>query len=207
LSAQDESRKARLIAELQFEQKKPRIDILMHALPDEASALRIEAAVIDALGLATLTNEVRGWGAGRNPLTELIADYSAGPVEITEPTLLIRINRRYEPAMEGVALYEATRGVWRIGERRNRAKLAMAVFHGVVRAVYAIQAWHAAGSTPYVTRDRASVTRPGRWEFTGAPADCETRDRYVGKSVVKYLGKNVQNPVVYVHCPRKLGAR
>ena len=116
LSAQDESRKARLIAELQSEQKKPRIDILMHALPDEASALRIEAAVIDVLGLATLTNEVRGWRAGRNPLTELIADYKADPVEITEPTLLIRINRRYEPAMEGDALYEATRGVWRIGE-------------------------------------------------------------------------------------------
>ena len=36
------------------------------------------------------------------------------------------------------ALYEATRGVWKVGERREYAHLALAVFEGVVREVYAI---------------------------------------------------------------------
>jgi hypothetical protein len=115
LGIQEDSRKARLTAELRAEQRRPRIDILVHDLPDEASAFRIEAAVIDALGLATLPNGVRGYGAEGRPLTEVIAEYQADPIEIAEPTLLIRINRRYAPAREDQALSEATRGVWRIG--------------------------------------------------------------------------------------------
>lgn len=122
---QNESRKAEVIAALKSEGKVPRIDILVHGLPDEESAFRIEAAVIDALELAELTNQVRGWGTahhGRAPLSELIAAYGAMPVEITDPSILIRINRLYRPAMNANALYEATRGSWRVGERRERSE-------------------------------------------------------------------------------------
>ena len=207
LGLQDDSRKTQRIADLRAALRQPRIDILAHDLPDEASAFRIEAAVIDALGLAALTNVVRGVGAERRPLTELVAEYQAAPVEISEPSLLIRINRRYEPAMEDQALYDATRGVWRIGERRSQARLAMAVFHQTVRAVYVIDGWHPAGSTSYATRDRTSVDRPGRWEFTGHPAPRETWVKYVGKSVAHYFKQNVQSPIVYVQCPRARDSR
>src|ERR1019366_5709072 len=55
-----DSTKTRVIAELQAGHLEPRIDILAHGLPDEETALRIEAAVIDLLGLGQLTNAVRG---------------------------------------------------------------------------------------------------------------------------------------------------
>jgi hypothetical protein len=42
--------------------KRPDIHVLAHGLKDEETALRIEGAVIDALGLPSLTNRVR---AGR----------------------------------------------------------------------------------------------------------------------------------------------
>jgi hypothetical protein len=200
---QNESRKAEVIAALKSEGKVPRIDILVHGLPDEETAFRIEAAVIDVLELAELTNQVRGWGTvqhGRAPLSELIAAYGAVPVEITDPTILIRINRQYRPAMDPNALYEATRGSWRVGERRERAKLAMAVYEGVVRGVYEIEAWHPAGSTPYATRDVVKLTREGRWEFTGREARQDLQDRYLGRSVAAYLRRGLQSPIVYVKC-------
>lgn len=203
MDLQGDSRKTRVLAELKDAGLEPRIDILAHALPDEASAFRIEAAVIDLLDLAELTNEVRGWRAtdlGRMPLPDLIAMYAAPPVEVTDPAILIRINRLYRPGMDAHALYEATRGVWKVGPRRTRATYAMAVYNGVVRAVYAIQRWHAAGSTEYTTRDRLELAQAGRWEFTGVAVDNEIASKYVGKSVSRYLPQGLQSPVVYVAC-------
>lgn len=203
IGAQNESRKAHVLAELAAAGKEPRIDILAHALPDEATAFRIEAAVIDVLELADLTNEVRGWQAtevGRAPLSELIATYGAVPVTVTDPAILIRINRLYKPGMDTHALYEATRGTWKVGVRRAKARYAMAVFNGVVREVYVIDRWYPAGSTPYTTRDAAELTRAGRWEFDGHAADAAIREKYVGRSVSTYLALGSQNPVAYVAC-------
>jgi hypothetical protein len=204
LNVQNESRKAQRLAEIRADGKKPRIDILTHNLPDEETAFRIEAAVIDVLELGELTNEVRGWGttvAGRAPLTELIASYGAKPVTISVPSILIRINRLYKPGMDAHALYEATRGSWKLGVRRAGAKYAMPVFNGVVRAVYEIESWHPAGSTEYTTRDREELRREGRWEFVGREAPPEIHEGYVGRLVTEYLPQGLQSPVVYVACP------
>jgi hypothetical protein len=75
LSASGESRKAKVLAELAQSGLSPRLDILAHALPSEETALRIEAAVIDLLGLDDLTNLVSGWQSvqlGRMPLSQLV---------------------------------------------------------------------------------------------------------------------------------------
>ena len=97
-------------------------------------------------------------------------------------------------------LYDATRGVWKLGSRRSRAKYALAVFEGVARQVYEIEGWHPAGTTPYKTRTQESVDRPGRWEFTGRVASDDLRSWYVGSSVGAYFPQGLQSPVVYVHC-------
>ena len=83
-----ESRKCARIAESRAEGKAPRIDILAHALRDEETAFRIEAAVIDLLGLDALTNEVRGWRSlqlGRIPLPQLTTYYAATPITVEVP--------------------------------------------------------------------------------------------------------------------------
>jgi uncharacterized protein len=203
LFEQGDSRKHQIIAELSDAGLEPRLEVLAHGLRDEETALRVEAAVIDALKLDELTNLCRGWRSvemGRLSLSELIAYYAAKPVEVEHAALLIRINRLYRHNMSPVELYEATRGVWRLGARRNNAAYALAVFEGVVREVYAILAWQPAGSTPYLSRVHAEMPTEGRWEFTGEPAGEAIRAQYVGRSVASYFRKGQQSPVVYANC-------
>lgn len=203
LSAEGESRKARLLQELKEQGLAPQIDILAHALPDEETALRIEASVIDLLGFDGLSNKVRGWRSiqlGRMSLKELVMYYAATPVGIIDdPVLLIRINRLYRHGMSGSELYEATRGVWKLGERRKGAKFALAVFEGVVREVYEIHSWHPAGTNHYASRPEKDVAIPGRWEFVGKIAPNEIRDKYIDHSVKEYLPAKAQNPITYVN--------
>jgi hypothetical protein len=204
-----ESRKVARIAAIRKAGQEPRIDILVHGLASEESALRIEAAVIDMFGRECLTNEVRGWEAGtvgRMPLVELVALYGATPVEIRHPSVLIRVNRLYRYGMSCGELYEITRGVWRLGPKRNQARYALAVFHGVVREVFRITGWHPAGSTPYQYRASENLLREGRWEFVGVPADETIRSLYLGRSVQEHhFKRGLQSPVVYAACGEPAG--
>jgi hypothetical protein len=202
LNAQGESKKARVLDELRRAGLEPRLEILAHGLRDEEMALRIEAAVIDLFGLGQLTNEVHGWRSvqlGRLPLSELVHYYAAKPVTVVDPAILIRINKLFRHGMSEHELYEATRGVWKIGERRTRAKFALAVFEGVVREVYAIEEWHPAGTTSYTTRPVEELRREGRWEFIGAKAPEDVRTKYVGGSVAAQFARGAQSPVAYVN--------
>lgn len=202
LSASAESRKVAVLQNLREAGLEPEVDILAHGLRDEETAFRIEAAVIDVIGLERLTNEMRGWRSvqsGRMPLSELTLYYSATPCEVLVPALLIRINRLYRHGMSGVELYEATRGTWKLGQRRVGARYAFAVFEGLVREVYEFETWHRAGSTPYSTRD-ATKLKLDRWEFTAQVAPDEIRSDYVGRSVASYFRKGQQTPTVYVNC-------
>jgi hypothetical protein len=198
-----ESVKVRRIAELKAAGFHPRIDILAHGLADEETALRIEAAVIDALWPGkTLTNKVRGNYSlefGRVHLSELEMQYGAKPMTIAEPAMLIRFNKLYRPGMTAEALYEATRGVWICGTRRESARYGFAVYQSVVREVFEIHAWYPAGTLEYRTRAREEVKCPGRWEFSGAVAS-ELSARYKGGSVEKYFTKGARIPFTYVNC-------
>jgi len=96
----------------------------------------------------------------------------APPLSVTDPAILIRINRLYRDGMTEDELYDATRSCWKLGSRRNRAKYALAVFEGVVQEVYEIDGWHEGGTTPcksgiqsgaYLNCDREVRTRrPGK---------------------------------------------
>jgi hypothetical protein len=203
LSDITESRKVETIKDIRAQGREPRIEIVVHGLDDEVTALRIEAALIDVLGKTNLTNQVGGWGSavvGRMDVYELAALYDAEPVQIEEPALLIRINQHYRYGMTDLELYETTRGVWKVGETRNKATYAMAVYRGIVREVYAIHDWYPAGSTRYATRSQDDLAVPGRWEFQGVVAPEILRHKYMGKSVAAYFAANSQNPIRYVMC-------
>ncbi len=177
----------------------PRIDILIHGLPDASTALQVEAAVIDLFGSEQLTNNVRGWNSeafGRMELKDIAALYDPKEIQITEPALLIRINQLFHYGMEPVDLYDATRGIWRIGADRDKVKLAFAVFQGVVREVYEVKMWFPAGST---FSTRGDLYDSERWEFVGVVAEDEIRDKYMDGSVATYFGRYVQSPFVYVN--------
>lgn len=120
-------------------------------------------------------------------------------VEIREPVLLIRVNQKYREGMSSDALYEVTRGVWVIGERRCEVQYALAVANGIVQEVYAVKSWHPAASTPYNTRSLSDVSYPGRWEFIGEVAPKAIREKYLDKSVAHYFKKGAANPIMYVN--------
>jgi hypothetical protein len=182
----------------------PVIDIIAHKLRDDLEASRVEAALIDLMGLDNLTNAVRGRYSVDYPrrlLTDLIIEHAAQRVEVVDPALLIRINRQFRYGMSPTALSECTRGIWVIGNRRNRARLAMAVYDGVVREVFEVDSWHRAGSTPYETRDQAALAklRDKRWEFIGRVAEELYRSRYVGGAVGHLFKPGQQSPIVGVN--------
>ncbi|MBZ4203181.1 MAG: hypothetical protein LAC70_08640 [Methylovulum sp.] len=179
----------------------PRIDIVAHQLRDDLEASRVEAALIELIGVDQLTNLVRGRFSTdypRRSLVDFIMEHAPQSVEVTDPALLIRINRQFKYGMSAQELYESTRGIWVVGERRNRAKFAMAVYAGVVLEVYEIESWHRAGSTDYATRVQAELAKQEskRWEFLGHVAFESIRSRYIGRSVAHLFRAGQQSPVV-----------
>jgi uncharacterized protein len=177
-----------------------RIDILAFGL-DEATALKVEAAAIDLLGIGNLTNKQVGHSSeklGRVRADDLIARLTSNPIEhFKDDCILIRINQRYKVGISSLELYESTRGVWRVGANRETAKFALAVYKGVVQEVYRIEAWFRAGSTFYGTRELETVAAEDRWEFVGGIADEATRKRYIYKSIGERLSDGAQNPIAY----------
>lgn len=94
----------------------------------------------------------------------------AEEVEVVEPALLIRIPRLFREGMFDVALYEATRGVWKVGNRREQARYGLAVHQGLVLEVFEIHRWQPAGTDSYDTRTFAPGEVDGRQEFVGSVA-------------------------------------
>ena len=150
-----------------------RIELLRHGL-SEREAFLVESAAIDLLGLQHLMNRVVGHDAaelGRMSIMDVNALYGAGPVTIDprHRVVLIRINHLFERGMSDDELYEATRKWWRVGPRQHRLgttwapEWAMAVFGGVVRAVYRIEAWEQPTDED-IARD---AKRIGRWGLRG----------------------------------------
>ncbi|NPV57405.1 MAG: hypothetical protein HPY76_12140 [Anaerolineae bacterium] len=203
LDDQTDTPKTRKIAELRKQGITPRIEILAHGLRDNDEAQRIEAACIDLIDKSNLTNIVRGYSynhVGRVLLEELVHQYAAEPAEVSDPVLLIRINRLYRYSMTEQELYEATRGKWKVGSRRDKARYALAVFRGIVREVYQIDHWVPAGTSKYFTDVHDSGILPGRWEFIGHIADNMVRVRYLGRSVADQFPPGLRSPIVYVNC-------
>lgn len=201
LSDELKSNKTKRINEIRKRGKKPKIEILIHGLEDESLATKVEAAVIDLIGVQNLTNKVRGWHSrvhGRMEVPEIIGLYNQKDVKITEPALLIRINRLFRYGMSPVELYDATRGIWKIGPNREKARYAFAVYDGIINEVYVITAWFPAGTT-FTKRVQSGWKSTDRWEFIGAMAPSKIRHKYINKSVRKYFPKNDQNPIHYVN--------
>lgn len=190
------SKSARLqrIIKIKAKGKEIEYKILRHGLTKEES-IEVEAAIIDFIGLPKLTNKVVGHDAEKRGLmtvSEIIAQYYTPAVTIQEPAILIIVNKLYKRNISPAKLYEITRGNWTMGPRRNKAKYAFAVYHGVVRQVYKIKSWEL---VPY---GRPDSKRKDGWRFEGEIA--HDMQRYVGNSVTNYIARGAQNPIKYVNC-------
>ncbi|MCY4042750.1 MAG: hypothetical protein OXF45_02935 [Candidatus Dadabacteria bacterium] len=191
LKDRSESEKVKWLKELKSAGYEPRIDILARNLTEE-QALLVERSVIDAIGVSELTNAVRGSNVkhGREQLEEIAIQEQAKPATIYHRVLIFRLNNTYKPNMGEEEIYEMTRGVWVVNQkRRQKAQYAFGVFRGIVRGVFSIDNWHPAGSTKYRFRPDIKSSKTTRlWEFTqNAKAPQEIVDMYLYKSVREYL--------------------
>lgn len=188
----------------EIRKKEPIIEILAHGL-DEETALKVEAAAIDLIGIDNLTNQQRGYKSstyGKIEVSTLDARYTEEDLkeeDIIDNIMFIKINKRYRNDMSPLEMYEATRGYWRLNvENAKKVDYALSVYEGMVLEVYEITEWFPALSTYMGTRGSNLKNLDKRYEFVGKIAEEEVRKRYVNKSVKSFFKQGESNPFKYI---------
>ena len=205
LDDQSESDKVRKINEIKSRGKEPLIEILVHGL-DEETALKVEAAAIDLIGIENLTNQQRGHGSstyGKIEVSTLEARYVCEELsreDIKHNVILIRINNLYRNDMTPLELYEATRGYWRVNpDQARKAEFVFSVYDGMIVEVYQPMQWFPGLSTFSTRIELVSEERcKPRYEFVGKIAEDKIRSLYIGKSVAGLFSNGEQNPIKYI---------
>ena len=204
-----ENEKVQYIAQLRSQNLEPKVEILIQGIEDDKTALNIEASIIDLIGMENLTNKQSGYKSrafGRMSIQQIRATYQKDLVDITEPSILIRINQAFRYSMSPIELYDYTRGQWKLKkENAQKVKYGFAVYQGIIQEVYEILHWFPANSTLNTRENNRYLSREaeegveGRFEFVGNIAPDVIRDKYVYKSVEHYFKKGMSNPVLYLN--------
>lgn len=117
---------------------------------------------------------------------------------IADPVIAININQTFRAGMNAQDKYDFTRGIWRLDPvRASRAHYVFTIYQGIVKEVYEIHTWHAAGSTEYLNKRYIDPALKNRFEFVGKVAVNNVRDKYLGKTMPE---KHGQNPIKYYNC-------
>lgn len=194
------------IRNLQQAGLQPRIVIHRHGL-DDAIALEVEAALIDAYAHEDLANEVRGHNSERGsmPPEQVVELYGARPAEIRVHAILIKIEQQWHPGLLPDELYERTRRYWRCNpaQRQPPPQVALSVARGIIREVFDIESWEVYPDMDAVEVDptRLPVKAEGKSKvrrgFVGRVThDLSLRTSLVGTSV-RHIPFGSGNPIAY----------
>lgn len=159
---------------------------------DEATAIEVEAALIDAYsGLANVADGSGSGDFGAMHADEVILRYSAQPAEFRHKAILITVNQ----SAADRSLYEATRFAWKISiPRAEEAEIVLSVVHGLIVAAFIPDQWLRANSDNFPGRE----DRPDRVGFVGHDAPADIASLYVGKRVPdRYRKRGSANPIRY----------
>lgn len=215
LRDKSESDKIKRITEIKAQRLEPRIEILVHGIENERTALRIESSIIDLIGIKNLSNKQYGYKSrtfGRMDVHQIVATYINEEVHVTEPSILIRINQAFRYTMTPAELYDYTRGQWKLDPngRASRATYAFAVYQGIVQEVYIIHNWYNAGTTFSIRKGNENIHRgaeervKGRYEFIGDIAPASVRSKYLNKYVGHYFNRGNSNPIFFVNMEKNI---
>ncbi len=170
--------------------------LIRHGLSEEI-AFEVEAALIDLLNNErdikfNITNVVQGshtydrWVISIN---EAIALYGGRKIEITDPVMLININKLFKRNMSKDELYQATRQSWKVWEKRNKIKYVLVHYKWIVREIYEVEGWYSV----------VNETWQKRWAFNGNIANDDVRDKYLYGLVRQYFSKWAAYPIRYLN--------
>ena len=199
LSDQSDNPKTTKIKEIRAKGLEPKIEFLVHGVDDQ-TAKKIEAAIIDLIGKNKLTNKVRGYESsyfGRMDINQIRSKYESKRADITENVLLIKLTDSFSYSMSPMDLYDYTRGIWIVAQRRRETVThAFAVYDGIIQETYNVASWFRAGTTFTNRVDIPAWQEMDRWEFIGSISE-EMREKYRYKSAAHYWPANAQNPIRY----------
>lgn len=181
----DDSDKLKKIGEIKEAGLQLEHSIIRHGLTEQ-EAIETEAALIDLATLCEnkelkLTNLYNGFHTERGERTveEIEQFYKAEIInEITEPALIIFVNKLYKRGMTDKEIYEITHEKWRINKSKSdQVEYVLASFKGIVRGVYKVKEWY---DTDLEERKQK------RRGFKGEQASEDIRQKYLGKSLVNF---------------------
>ena len=145
---------------------------------DEATAMEVEAALIDAYPGAT--NIVGGLGSsdyGPMNAKEIIDKYRAEEAVFLHKILMININK----TISEKSIYDAVRFAWRINVNKARcADYIVAVKQGIIFGVFQEAEWKEANTKNF---PEFNEDVQGRYGFRGKDAPSAIKDLYHGKRV------------------------
>jgi len=169
--------------------------IIRHGLT-EKEALEIEASLIDfgnrfGFEFSNLVLGHHSNGKGLMTSDEIIRIHNAKPLtELTDPVIIININKKYARGNSSQEIYESTKQAWVIGEQKRKSiKFALAEYCGIVIEVFEILEWYEI-HTP-------DNKRKNRWGFNGQIAKQVIREKYLNKTLAHTKKKGAANPIRY----------
>jgi hypothetical protein len=190
------SLKVKTIRQIIAKGQEVRMYILKHGMT-EGEAFMVESVLIDLLTYPdfqdkiALTNVVAGHHqneSGIKSVDEVKAYYSK-PIDdvlnsTTDKLLIVKLNLTFTDNHR--TIYEKARGSWLLAEQNaKKADYVLAVYNGVVRAVFKPKSWH---------HEQSVKGKRLRWTFDGE----EVKDSpYLYTNVSKYA--NGRNPVAYLN--------
>lgn len=203
LDENNESLKLDTIREIHKAGLKVSYYIARHGMTEDEAYL-VESVLIDMFTYgqfnleSTLTNIQAGhhqWDKGVKTVEEINALYDCRDIQPKsgDRLICININKTYNrPNTDYYGkrdnIYEATRKYWNLkGERARNADYVLAVYKGIVRAVFKPIEWHISDLKAFKT---------DRWEFTGTEVE---NSPYLNTSVKEYIKPGNQNPIFYIN--------
>lgn len=162
----------------------------------EKEAFEIEASIIDfgnkfGFEFSNLVLGHHSNGKGLMTVDEIIRVHNAKPlIELTDPVIIININKKYVRGNSSYKIYESTKQAWVVGEqKRKTTKYALSEYCGIVIEVFEILEWYEI-ETP-------NNIRKNRWGFNGVIAKPEIREKYINKSLAHTKKRGAANPIKY----------
>ena len=202
LNDNSENEKCLRIQEIRSRGKDPLIEILAHGLDDE-TALKVEAAAIDLIGIENLTNLQRGHDSslyGKIEVSMLDARYSHEELsenDITDNVIILKLSKTYHKGMNPTELYDAVRGHWKVDlKSAQKIEFAFAVHDGMILEVYRVVEWFPAHTT-FMEREIGKDVENSRYEFIGRIAEESIRRKYKDKSVFQ-ICKKIYREFTYI---------
>jgi len=179
------------IKSIRSQGKEPIIEIIRHGLSSE-TALEVEAAVIDSIGIRNLTNCIRGQRSERGRATAKIIEQQLGGRPIKKESINYKAILFYcHKAYPKYNLYDSTRQFWDVSGTRVQEKIdgkykylyAFAMKGSLILDVFKILNWYPAGTT--ISTRKFIKDNSTRWEFIGSFAEDRIRNAYRNRVIYK----------------------